>query len=172
MEFPAQWNVFPLEDFDTAAARTQGAAGMELMAQMRPNGRLLDHVRIAMGGNEILETVIPLDRLFPSPSLNNWKGKIQFWARDTAIRRNMSTSQWKDAYTMIHSHEIQVEDAGGEEVNIEQVIRSLDELPGGAGRVAVIRHAVVIGEDQKMNLELQSLPVSLATVNGKPSYRG
>jgi hypothetical protein len=50
MEFPPEWNVFTLEDYEAAAARTQGASGMELMAQMRPNGLLLDHVRVATGG--------------------------------------------------------------------------------------------------------------------------
>jgi hypothetical protein len=172
MEFPPQWHAFQLEDFDTAAPRTQGAAGMELMVQMRPNGRLLDHVRVAVGGNEILQAEVPMDRLFPSPNLNGWKARFQFWARDTAIRRNMSTSVWKDAYAMFHSHEVQVLTAGDEQVNTEEVIRELDDLPAAAGHSAVLRHAVIIGEDQKMALELQSLPVSLATVNGKPSFRG
>jgi hypothetical protein len=108
MEFPPQWNAFPLDDFDVAAARTQGAAGMELMAQMRPNGHLLDHVRIATGGSEILEVEVPPGNLIPSPNPNRWKAKYQFWARDTAIRRNMTTSTWKDVYALIHSHEIQV----------------------------------------------------------------
>jgi hypothetical protein len=172
MEFPMPWSAFPLEDFDTAAARTQGAAGMELMAQMRPNGRLLDHVRVATGGNEILEAEVQLSNLIPSPNLNNWKARIQFWARDTAIRRNMTTSGWKDVYALIHSHDIQVVESDDSPVDIEEVVRELDGLPAAIGRSAVIRHAVVIGEDQRMALELQSLPVSLATVNGKPSYRG
>jgi hypothetical protein len=170
MEFPPEWNVFPLEDFEAAAARTQGAAGMELMAQMRPNGRLLDHVRVATGGAEILEAEVRLNDLFPIPSLGSWKAKIQFWARDTAIRRNMTSSVWKDAYSMIQSQEIQVEDERSEQVDMAEVIGELD--CHSAGRSAVIRHAVVIGEDQRMALELQSLPVSLATVNGRPSYRG
>jgi hypothetical protein len=139
---------------------------------MRPNGRLLDHVRIATGGNEILEAEVPLSSLIPAPALNSWKAKFQFWARDTAIRRNMTTSAWKDVYALIHSHEVQVEEAEGEPVDAEEVIRELDSMPAASGRSAVIRHAVVIGEDQRMSLELQSLPVSLATVNGKPSYRG
>jgi hypothetical protein len=172
MEFPPQWNAFPLEDFDTAAARTQGAAGMELMAQMRPNGRLLDHVRVATGGSEILEVEVPLGKLIPSPNLNGLKARYQFWARDTAIRRNMTTSVWKDVYALIHSHEIQVEEETGGPVSSEDVIRELDSLPTAVGKTAVVRHAIVIGEDQRMQLELQSLPTSLAHVSGKPFFRG
>lgn len=172
MEFPPQWNAFPLEDFDTAAARTQGAAGMELMAQMRPNGRLLDHVRVATGGSEILEVEVPLGKLIPSPNMNGLKARYQFWARDTAIRRNMTTSVWKDVYALIHSHEIQVEEETGGPVSSEDVIRELDSLPTAVGKTAVVRHAIVIGEDQRMQLELQSLPTSLAHVSGKPFFRG
>jgi hypothetical protein len=106
MEFPASWNVFPAEDFSTAEARSPGVAGMELMVQMRPNGRLLDHFRVALGGTEILEVSTPLAKLIPSPNLNGWKARYQFWARDTATRRNMTTSGWKDVHQLIHSHEM------------------------------------------------------------------
>jgi hypothetical protein len=125
---------------------------------------------VATGGAEILEAEVRLNALFPIPSLGGWKAKIQFWARDTAIQRNMTSSAWKDAYSMIHSQEIQIEDERGEQEDMAEVIGELDCQP--AGRSAVICHAVIIGEDQRMALELQSLPVSLATVNGRASYRG
>jgi hypothetical protein len=73
-------------------------------------------------------------------------------------------------YSMIHSHEIRIEEEGGELVDMAEVVGDLDSQP--TGRSAVIRHAIVIGEDQRMALERQSLPVSLAMVNGKPSYQG
>ncbi len=69
---------------------------------------------------------------------------------------------------MIHSHEIRIEEEGGELVDIAEVVGELNSQPTSCS--AVIRHAIVIGEDQRMALELQSLPVSLAMVNGKPSY--
>jgi recombinational DNA repair protein RecR len=55
---------------------------------------------------------------------------------------------------------------------VEEVIDELDELPAAGGKSAVIRHAIVVGEDQRMQLELQSLPATLAYVNGKPFFRG
>jgi hypothetical protein len=48
MEFPAEWAVFQADEFDTDAPRSHGKAVMELMIQARPNGRLLDHFRIAL----------------------------------------------------------------------------------------------------------------------------
>jgi hypothetical protein len=74
---------------------------MELMVQMWPNGRLLNHFKVVLGGSEILEVTTPLARLIPSPNLNRWKAKYQFWAGDTTICRNMTTSRWKDVYQMI-----------------------------------------------------------------------
>ena len=168
MEFPASWNVFPAEDFSTAEARSPGVAGMELMIQMRPNGRLLDHFRVALGGTEILEVSTPLAKLIPSPNLNGWKARYQFWARDTAIRRNMTTSGWKDVQQLIQSHEMRVEDQSGCEMDPEDVLRAVDL----SGKAAVIRYATTIGEDRRMTLELQSLPTTLGVVNSKPVFRG
>ncbi len=49
MEFPPESNdVFDSEQFETARARLAGDAVMEVMLQMRPNGRCLDHYRIAL----------------------------------------------------------------------------------------------------------------------------
>jgi hypothetical protein len=53
MEFPSDWAVTQTDEFDAAAARSHGKAVM--MIQARPNGRLLDHFRVATGGSEILE---------------------------------------------------------------------------------------------------------------------
>ena len=56
MEFPPTgWEIFGAEDFETAAPRVAGDAVMELMAQIRPNGRVMDHWRVAIGGAKILE---------------------------------------------------------------------------------------------------------------------
>ena len=54
MEYPGSktdWNVFPLPEFDHAEVRDPGNIGMELMVQARDNGRLVDHFRVAVGGD-------------------------------------------------------------------------------------------------------------------------
>jgi len=51
MEFPAtEWIVLPDEEFELAAARDPGQLGVDLLVQARPNGRLLDHFRLVVGG--------------------------------------------------------------------------------------------------------------------------
>ncbi len=48
MEFPGRWDVFPMEEYATAIARSPGKAGMEIMAQARANGRLVDHFKVTV----------------------------------------------------------------------------------------------------------------------------
>ncbi len=52
MEFP-DWNVSPMEDFEAYLLSVQSSSSsyvMELLAQLRLYGRILDHFRIALDG--------------------------------------------------------------------------------------------------------------------------
>jgi len=102
MEFPTQELLFgSLDEFDNAAPQDPGEFGMELMAQIRNNGRILDHHRIVLGGDKMQTLLVPMTKMYPLPALHNYKYKFQFWPRDAAIRRNMCTSIWVDAANII-----------------------------------------------------------------------
>jgi hypothetical protein len=48
MDFPPDWKVDDMEDFDIAVAtlaESDDAVAVELLAQLRPNGRILDNFR-------------------------------------------------------------------------------------------------------------------------------
>ena len=50
MEFPpSNWDIFPVEEFTTAAPRVNSDCSVELMAIVRPNGRVMDHWRMETG---------------------------------------------------------------------------------------------------------------------------
>ena len=169
MEFPTKELLFgSWEDFETAAPQDPGDIGMELLAQIRNNGRILDHSRIVLGGDKIQTVLIPMTRMYPLPSLNNWKFKFQFWPRDATIRRNMCSSIWVDATKIITTKEAVVVDAGGNTVPLESAVGVLKD----AEVAASVRWAVVIGEDGRMRLQLQSLPASADALSGKPAFRG
>ncbi len=58
MEFPPDWNVEPYEDFNLAVAtlaNSDDAVAIELLAQLRPKGRILDNFRFAVNSQEILD---------------------------------------------------------------------------------------------------------------------
>ena len=172
MEFPAEWAVFQADEFDTAAPRSHGKAVMELMIQARPNGRLLDHFRIATGGSEILEARFQLTDIISNAELEGVTAQFQFWGRDANLRRNMTTSEWLDVYGLIKSNELKLETASGELIKAEKVLNILDMMTGARLKSAVIRTCAAVGLDGKMELELQALPLPLALVNGKPSFLG
>ena len=67
MEFPPpSWFIFPAESFETAPVRQICDYSLELLVQARPNGRMLDHWRMATGGAKILEVTVDLLRVVPA----------------------------------------------------------------------------------------------------------
>jgi hypothetical protein len=73
MEFPGRWDVFPIEEYATAIARSPGKAGVEVMAQARANGRLVDHFKVTVNGSEVLHVDFPISTLFTVADLPNWR---------------------------------------------------------------------------------------------------
>jgi hypothetical protein len=171
MEFPPEWNVVNAEQFAKAQPRAAGNLGMELLVQARPNGRMLDHFRVSLGGSRILDVSFPVVSLVSAPRARTWRAKFQVWPRDVEIRRNMTTSAWLDFSTLVATKECQVWSEEGEEGTLvphDVVLTTLSE----AGAAASIRYAVVIGGDQRMALSLQGLPASVDQLQGKPAFRG
>jgi hypothetical protein len=76
---------------------------MEVMLQMRPNGRCLDHFRIALTGTH-LDTQVKAANVFKAPILAKYRLTLQAWPRDLRIRRNMTTTEWWDVYTSIFAN--------------------------------------------------------------------
>ena len=67
MEFPPDtYFIFPAEHFETAGPRIIGDYTAEILAQARPNGRVMDHWRVILGGNKALEAEVDLAKLVPA----------------------------------------------------------------------------------------------------------
>jgi hypothetical protein len=85
-----------MEDFEAYAPPVQSSASdyvMELLAQLRPSGRILDHFRIALDSSAVLSKELDLGQLIPSsPVFKGHKLAFQFWPREIQIRRNMVSS--------------------------------------------------------------------------------
>jgi hypothetical protein len=171
MEFPPQWECFPAEQFSSATPRSAGELGLELLVQVRPNGRMLDHFQVAVGGSKILNINFALADILASPRARSWRMKMQVWPRDVEIRRNMMTSTWRNLESLVSAKECQVVDCEGEEESSlppEAVVEAMK----ADGVSAAIRFAVAIGGDQRLVLALQGLPASADQLMGKPAFRG
>ena len=103
MEFPPKsWDVFPAEQFDTASPRDPGELGMELLVQMRDNGRIQDHFRIALGGTKLLKALLPMKDIFVVPEdFPDWVIEYGKWPADLIFSRNRTTTVWVDINAMI-----------------------------------------------------------------------
>ena len=90
-------------DFEAAVPRDPGSLGAELMAQVRANGRILDHFRVTLGGSDLLKIEKPFSQFFPGKDLPDWKISISSWPRDVNLRRNMTTTNWMDIRDLLAS---------------------------------------------------------------------
>jgi hypothetical protein len=171
MEFPPAWNVVDADQFASAQPRAAGQLGMDLLVQARPNGRMLDHYRVTLGGSRILDVCFNLSALVAAPRARTWRIKMQLWPRDVDIRRNMTTTTWMDVSSLVASRECAVLAVdGGEETAVSP--EEYQAVMTEAGAAAAFRFAVVIGGDQRMALALQGLPASADLLLGKPAFRG
>jgi hypothetical protein len=168
MEFPPEWSLLAAEQFATAQPRLAGKLGMELMVQARPNGRMMDHFHVSLGGSRILDVGFASPQASLRPK--TWRLKMQVWPRDIDVRRNMTSTAWQDVEVLISTKECQVVSIGSD--GSESLVAYEDAVACLKEAGAAIRFAVVIGGDQKLLLMLQGLPAWADQLQGKPPFRG
>lgn len=161
------WNIFEADDFELAEARDPGNLGAELLAQVRPNGRIQDHYRVVLGGRQPLTMTTNFSNIFREAKYGDYKLRMQFWPRDLAIRRNATTTAWKGVYEMLAERNAIVTDKDDTTVPAEEVLRAMDAEKTLA-EAASVRWGVVIGDDKRLRLDLVTLPASETTINGRP----
>ncbi len=129
---------------------------MAVLAQLRPTGRILD-VRISMNRSQILGAELDFGQLPPADPLKGYKLQFQYWPRNIAIRRYVTTSSWVDVPDLVAANNATV-----------QGIR--DKCPESCA----IGWAVVVGEDSLLKLPSYSPPPpgGTASLNGRPLTEG
>jgi len=177
MEFPAtEWIVLPDEEFELAAAWDPGQLGVDLLVQARPNGRLLDHFRLVVGGSEIVEAIFNSTDVFLVDGVPELRLHYGIWPRDIKLRRNMASGDWIDLVELVMANDVVVEGGAAEDDdgvsaadNLRRIITTQkDKNISGAA----VRWAVGVAADKKLELCLQMLPGSANCLNSKPTLRG
>ena len=159
----------PHAEFLLAANSVAGRHTIDLHAQLRNTGRILDASKIELGGTDILEVEVNIQEAIPAPQLEGWKLRYQIWPRDIAIRRNMASSGWQDLEALVAGRDADKFDAQGTGIPANEFLGMLSELP--EPNTGAMRWAVVIGDDSGLHLQLQALPASAPTLQGKPLLR-
>jgi len=178
MEFPPDdWIVLPDDEFELAAARDPGQLGVDLLAQVRPNGRLLDHFKFVLGGTEIIEATFKSSDVFLFEGVPEVVLHFNIWPRDIKIRRNMASSDWLDLAELLAANDVVGE--GGASNPDDELVNPVDELKhfistrkDKSVSGSSLRWAVGIGADKRLELSLQLLPGSAGVLNSKPTLRG
>jgi hypothetical protein len=66
MDFPMDWVINNAEDYTTAGPGYQGEVTVELLAQLRNTGRILDSFRFTLDGASPLEAIIDVRNIIPA----------------------------------------------------------------------------------------------------------
>jgi hypothetical protein len=168
MDFPHEWEIFPGEQFTTAGPRSAGECGVEVLAQIRPNGRILDHFRVTLGGSRMVDVTVPMSKMLLCPASLGWQLRFAIWPRDICLRRNMATAAWNDVTTIIQARDALVKDVEGTTVDTKVVLAELAKTKCAAS----VRFGAFIAADFSLELGLQCLPAAADTLMGKPALRG
>jgi hypothetical protein len=103
MEYPLDWDVSPMEDFEAYLPDIQSSSLdyiMELLAQLGPQDGSWTF-RIALEGSATISQELDLDQLIPSSVFKGHKLAFQYWARDIQIHRNMLSFAWMNVPTLV-----------------------------------------------------------------------
>ena len=170
MEFPpTTWFIFDAGEFETARPRAAAELGIEVMAQVRPNGRVMDHWRVSTGGTALLKAAIDMAFIIPATAaLPRCSLAYEMWPADIGIRRNMTTSAWIDVTTLLAANEVTAMDETGQPVDCATIIEKLQALPARSVITASLRWAVCISEDGQLEVQLQCLPGAANILTAKP----
>ncbi len=172
MEFPrTDWVIFKAEDFGTAAVRDPGELGVELLAQARPSGRVIDHWSLVIGGSQFLEAELDLRELIPTASdLPELKLTYQLLPAQVEIRRNMTTSTWLDVLDLVRSNNLLLPESDSD-ISLRDIAETLTNKADKTYGTASIRWAVCVGEAGKLELQLQAISASAKFLGGKPAFK-
>ncbi len=161
------WSVSEAAEFDIASPSTPGAVYVELFAQLRNTGCILDGFRFAIDGASPLEINVDLFQLIPVDDCRNLRFFQQFWPRDVMLRRNMVSSTWTSLTDTVSSNNADVLD----DFSPAAFLRILGQLPSSGPVNASTRWAIVIGADGLLKLQLQALPLVASCLNNRATFR-
>ena len=161
--------VQPLGQFLHAPATLPGPLTVDLKAQLRNSGRIIDACRVVLGGTEIIQVDFHLYSVIPNAAFAGWRIRYQLWPRDILIRRNMVTSDWADIEAMAAGRDVEILDREGAIVPQGEFLATLARVdPPNAGST---RWAVTSSDAATLQLQLQGLPGSAPTLLSKRILR-
>ncbi len=160
----------PCGGFQVDEAPTNHPHTAELFATVRDNGRIINDTRMVLGGSEIFEACFKLGKIFKFPGFKDWSLHLQRWGRDLDLRKGLLSGLWQDVSSLVSMREADVIDENGAGIGHAKFLRLIGDPDDGAEQAA-IRWAVALNDRGRLVVQIQGLPASAASLNGKPSLR-
>ncbi len=90
----------PASGYNTDDAPNNSSITVELFAQVRNNGRILDGTRHVLGGQDF-EAVFKLSKLSSDEEMRKWTVHMCRHTRNIILRPGMLSSQWTDLVEIV-----------------------------------------------------------------------
>jgi len=107
----------PSPGFYVDEAPNNSPLTVELFAQVRSNGRILDNIRHVLGGSILLEGGFSFKKICRREDLAGWTANFTMRPRNITLRKGMLTSLWTDVSEMIAARNMDVMDNNGTSVS-------------------------------------------------------
>ena len=141
------------------------------MAQVRSNGRIMDHWHMMLAGYNVLEATFPLSMLLSAAAgLIAWQITYQNFPRDIVLAHNMLCSALTDTVGLLSTHNFLLAKVEEQPVDIQPVPAAIKSLPATQNTRTFIRWSVVATVTNRLELQLQALPSSANQLTGKPLF--
>ena len=160
--------VKPMATFHTDSPSPGAGFAAEVYATVRDNGRIVDHVRYALGGDDRMEATFNLELLCEDEEYQDWTVMMQRKPEDIALRKGLLSSNWTDLTASVSSRDTNVFSATGAGIPAGEFLRMAKESDCSFGST---RWAIVLDDSARLAIQLQGLPASAAVLNGRPALK-
>ena len=140
----------------------------QVLLQINRNAKLQGNFQIILGGCEPVKLDIPAQNVLIMGGVAAYRLIMERWPRDIRLNVNSMTSDWFDLEDSIAEKTIKVTLASGGDDTRNTLRKQLKKESTKTPNGAAFRWAVTVTDSGRLALQLQSLPLPVATIASKP----
>jgi hypothetical protein len=165
--------VLPEDRFDSYRLQVGNIRGLHgrILARADNNGRLTGDWKVVIGSSAKIRAMFKAPQLYTSPDLASFEFLLEAEAGAISFGTNRTVSDWTDVDVCVGQRLIAV--LRGSSLNHDEAgfLAKLQTQESGSHFGAAIRWAVNTISSTAFSLDLQGLPMTAATAQGKPNLK-
>jgi hypothetical protein len=171
---PADWEVRYLQDMETYTAEPNNCKlTLAALLAVKPAGPMEGSFRFVLAGTEDLVVKLPVISFIPHKAMEEFYVVSQFQpGAQIIVQPNSAASTWVDFCDLVAAQDVEVHDEAGELAS-EYFLNAMDRNKSGRNPLgASWRWMIAVADNgQTLELQLQALPCSAATLGAYPVLR-